>query len=658
MAALLSWILTLALLALVRNGGRTVAETTEAAYVRDFFYVGGHYEAVGSSSNIGGHVMRGQMYVERLRPVAGVTQPYPVLMIHGMGMTGTNFLNKPDGGRGWASDFISQGYEVYLVDQTSRGRSPSSPDAKPASFTVETVQDRFTATRLRPSWPQAGNHSQWPGSGLKGDTIFDAFFASTVPSDTDNVPTMQQAGIALLDRIGRPVVALGHSQGGIFPLLMADARPRLVRAMILIEPSGPPFRDGFTGSARRWGLADVPLAYDPPVRDPVHDLVRESHPSPDADHTSCTLQAGKSPRRLVNLADKPILVVTSESSYHAPYDYCTVRYLVQAGCVRTQHVELAKVGIRGNGHMMFLEMNAEPTLEPRRTCSGFGIGIIRLAESLSGESAVLLSNMAPSTSSSSAASLFSLQGQTALVTGCTRGIGQAVAIGLAEAGADIILRDASTTATKDAVEALGRRAIIYEADMASPDQVSSLTPRIVADGHEIRILVTCAGIQRRHACETFPDSDFNQVLQVNLNAVFALCRDVGAHMLTLQPSPATGRRGSIINFASLLTFQGGLTVPAYAASKGAVGQVTKSFANEWTARGVNVNAVAPGYIETEMNTALLDNPERLASINARIPAGRWGAPDDFKGSVVYLASRASAYVSGHTLVVDGGWMGR
>ncbi|RDA88846.1 hypothetical protein CP532_5498 [Ophiocordyceps camponoti-leonardi (nom. inval.)] len=589
MAALFNWILALALaLALVRSKGLTVKQTTEAAYVRDFFYVGGHYEVDESG---GGHVMRGQMYVERLRPVIGVTQPYPVLMIHGMGMTGTNFLNKPDGGRGWASDFICQGYEVYVVDQTSRGRSPSGPDAKPVSFTPETIQDRFTATRLRPLWPQAGNHSQWPGSGLKGDTIFDTFFASTVPSNPDNEPSMQRAGNALLDRIGKPVIVLGHSQGGVYPLLMADARPRLVRALILVEPSGPPFRDGFTGSVRRWGLADVPLAYDPPVHDPVHDLARESHPSPDADHASCTLQAGEKPRRLVNLADKPILIVTSESSYHAPYDYCTVRYLVQAGCVRTEHVELA-------------------------------------------------------------------EGQTALVTGCTRGIGQAVAIGLAEAGADIILRDASTTVTKDAIEALGRRASIYEADMASPDQVSALTPRILSDGHEIRILVTCAGIQRRHACETFPDSDFNQVLQVNLNAVFSLCRDVGAHMLSLQPSPATGRRGSIINFASLLTFQGGLTVPAYAASKGGVGQVTKSFANEWTSRGVNVNAIAPGYIETEMNTALLDNPDRLASINARIPAGRWGAPDDFKGSVVYLASRASAYVSGHTLVVDGGWMGR
>lgn len=256
--------------------------------------------------------------------------------------------------------------------------------------------------------------------------------------------------------------------------------------------------------------------------------------------------------------------------------------------------------------------------------------------------------------------MFSLHGQTAMVTGCTRGIGQAVAIGLAEAGADVVLvqRDASQTSTKDAIEKLGRKAWIYAADMAEQESVTALTPKVLGDGHQVRILVTCAGIQRRHPCERFPDGDFNEVMQVNLHAVFTLCRDVGAHMLGLEPSATTGRRGSIVNYASLLTFQGGLTVPAYAASKGAVGQITKSFANEWTARGVTVNAVAPGYIDTEMNTALLNDPGRLAGINARIPAGRWGRPDDFKGTTVYLASRAGAYVSGHTLVVDGGWMGR
>ncbi|KAI1295172.1 hypothetical protein F5Y03DRAFT_309276 [Xylaria venustula] len=256
--------------------------------------------------------------------------------------------------------------------------------------------------------------------------------------------------------------------------------------------------------------------------------------------------------------------------------------------------------------------------------------------------------------------LFSLKGETALVTGGTRGIGQSVAIGLAEAGADIILiqRNKITTETQKAIEALGRKVHVYTTDLSSQSDVASLVPRILSDGHEIRILINCAGIQIRHACEDFPDADFNAVLQVNLNAVFTLCRDVGKHILSLPISPTTGRRGSVINFASLLTFQGGLNVPAYAASKGAVGQLTKSLANGWSDKGITVNAIAPGYIATEMNTALLNDKERLASISSRIPAGRWGTPDDFKGSVVYLASKAGAYVSGHTLVVDGGWMGR
>ncbi|KAH9897100.1 hypothetical protein F4778DRAFT_244435 [Xylariomycetidae sp. FL2044] len=256
--------------------------------------------------------------------------------------------------------------------------------------------------------------------------------------------------------------------------------------------------------------------------------------------------------------------------------------------------------------------------------------------------------------------LFSLKGETAIVTGGTRGIGQAVAIALAEAGADILLVQRNTTATdtKTAIEALGRKATIYVADLASASDMAGLTPKILSDGHQIRILVNCAGIQIRHPCEAFPDDDFNAVMQVNLNSVFTLSRDVGAHMLSLPPSPATGRRGSIINFASLLTFQGGLNVPAYAASKGAVGQLTKSMANQWSDKGITVNAIAPGYIETEMNTALLNDKERLASISARIPAGRWGSPEDFKGSVVFLAGKGSAYVSGHVLVVDGGWMGR
>ncbi|KAI7540377.1 NAD(P)-binding protein [Hortaea werneckii] len=255
--------------------------------------------------------------------------------------------------------------------------------------------------------------------------------------------------------------------------------------------------------------------------------------------------------------------------------------------------------------------------------------------------------------------LFSLEGKTALVTGGTRGIGQAMAIALAEAGADVLLvqRDESNQATKQAIEKIGRKSQIYTADLASNESMKSLLPKVLKDGYQIHILLNCGGIQRRHPAHQFPDDDWNEVMQVNLNAVFTLCRDVGAHMLARSPDEH-GRRGSIINVGSLLTFQGGINVPAYAASKGAVGQLTKALSNQWAAQGICVNAIAPGYIATEMNTALINDEKRAASILERIPAGRWGNPEDFKGSVVYLASRASGYVSGEILTVDGGWMGR
>ena len=261
--------------------------------------------------------------------------------------------------------------------------------------------------------------------------------------------------------------------------------------------------------------------------------------------------------------------------------------------------------------------------------------------------------------SDSVLSLFSLYGETALVTGGTRGIGQAMALALASAGADILLiqRDASNAATRQQVLSLGRQCHIYTADLSSPSSVAALVPRIQSDGHAITILLNCAGIQSRHPASEFPDEDWARVLQVNLSAVFTLCRDVGAAMLA-RPLPPDGRRGVIINVASLLSFQGGITVPAYAAAKGGVAQLTKALSNEWAGRGICVNAVAPGYVDTEMNTALLLDQSRAEGILARIPAGRWGVPGDFRGVVVYLASRASGYVSGEIVTVDGGWMGR
>lgn len=218
-------------------------------------------------------------------------------------------------------------------------------------------------------------------------------------------------------------------------------------------------------------------------------------------------------------------------------------------------------------------------------------------------------------------------------------------------------RDESNQATKEAVEKLGRKSQIYTADLASKESMKELVPKITSDGHQIHILINCGGIQRRHAPHLFPDDDWDEVMQVNLNAVFTLCRDIGAHMLK-RSKDDHDRRGSIINIASLLTFQGGINVPAYAASKGGVGQLTKALSNQWSLEGITVNAIAPGYISTEMNTALMNDQARADSILSRIPAARWGTPDDFKGSAVFLASRASGYVTGEILTVDGGWMGR
>lgn len=299
--------------------------------------------------------------------------------------------------------------------------------------------------------------------------------------------------------------------------------------------------------------------------------------------------------------------------------------------------------------------------------------------------------------------MFSLEGRTAVVTGGTRGIGAAIAIALAEAGADIILiqvlppipsfpilytlaihpqpytqsfqnptntpsqRDESNKTTHNAILSLSRKCTIYTCDLTSQSSVTQLTPRIHADGHDPSILISSAGIQRRRPAHTFPQSDWDEVLQVNLTSVFTLTRDLGAYMLTRPGTPTSTpsstsssppHRGNIITIASLTTFQGGINIPAYAATKGAVGQLTKALSNEWASHGINVNAVAPGWVATELTQVLTSDPVASKTILDRIPAGRWAGPEDFKGVAVFLAGRGSAYVSGEVLTVDGGWMGR
>jgi 2-deoxy-D-gluconate 3-dehydrogenase len=254
-----------------------------------------------------------------------------------------------------------------------------------------------------------------------------------------------------------------------------------------------------------------------------------------------------------------------------------------------------------------------------------------------------------------ALSKFSLAGKTALVTGCKRGIGFAIAEGLAEAGADIIGVSASLEESgseiEKAITALGRKFTAYQCDFADRAAVKAFAAKVLAEQGTPDILVNNAGTIKRAPAAEHPDEMWLEVIDVNLNAQFLLSRDIGAKMI---------ERGSgkIIFTASLLTFQGGINVPGYAASKGGIGQLTKALANEWAPKGVQVNAIAPGYIATDNTEALRNDPVRQQAILSRIPAGRWGEPDDFKGPAIFLASAASNYVNGEILVVDGGWMGR
>jgi 2-deoxy-D-gluconate 3-dehydrogenase len=251
--------------------------------------------------------------------------------------------------------------------------------------------------------------------------------------------------------------------------------------------------------------------------------------------------------------------------------------------------------------------------------------------------------------------LFRLDGKIALVTGCRRGIGKAMTLALAQAGADIIGVSRSIEPSGSEVEkqvlALGRRFKACACDFADRQAVYALIAQVCSEFPVIDILVNNAGTTRRGPAAEYPDQYWDELMEVNLNSQFVLSRAIGKRMV---------ERGSgkIIFTASLQSFQGGITVPAYAASKGGVAQLMKALANEWAGRGVQVNAIAPGYVDTDITAPLKNDPKRNAAILERIPAGRWAQPEDFMGAIVYLASAASDYVNGTILTVDGGWMGR
>jgi pimeloyl-ACP methyl ester carboxylesterase len=330
------------------------------------FFAGGHYQ-----DTAGGRVLTGQMYVEYQIP-ARQTEAVPLVMIHGGYQTGTNFTGTPDGREGWAQFFLRRGYAVYVVDTVGRGRSAGHA-AHYGEMTPPRLgfaQERFVAPARARKWPQAEHHTQFPGSGQPGDEAFDQFYASQVSSIAD-FPKQQElnaaAGAALLDKIG-PAILLTHSQAGTFGWLIADRRPGLVKAIVAVEPNGPPVHDAEFLGAPHWfadsptmkagGLCHAALTYDPPLQAGEQlAFVCEATPQ-GAGLMRCWRQAEPA-RRLQNLAGVPVLILTGEASYHAPYDHCTSQYLTQAGVPNT-FIRLAEDrAIHGNGHMMMIELNGD-----------------------------------------------------------------------------------------------------------------------------------------------------------------------------------------------------------------------------------------------------------------------------------------------------------
>ena len=370
-------VMTVALALVLGATPRAMAQTKDPAPLstlsiarQGYLFAGGKYATVNGRNDTGVsfQVMSGQLYAEFQIP-SNQTHPYPIVMVHGGGQTGTNFSGTPDGREGWAQFFLREGYAVYVVDQPGRARGAYQPDlyGPPTRLDLERVEQRFTAPARYNLWPQARLHTQWPGSGMPGDPVFDQFYASQVTGIQDF--TLQQtlnrdAILALLEKIG-PAILLTHSQSGAFGWPVADARPDRVKALLSIEPSGPPFFDVETVGApewfrdaaqtRPWGPTAVPLVYSPPAAG-ASDLALVQQEKPDGPGlVRCWMQKAPA-RQLPNLQNIPILILTAEASYHAAYDHCTVQYLEQAG-VHPTFVKLADAGIHGNGHMVMLEKN-------------------------------------------------------------------------------------------------------------------------------------------------------------------------------------------------------------------------------------------------------------------------------------------------------------
>jgi pimeloyl-ACP methyl ester carboxylesterase len=355
-------LLAFAMLAGFAVTAQAQAQAPLAIAKEGYLFVGGKYTDVK-----GRKVMSGQAYVEYQIPRRH-TQPYPIVIIPGAAQTATNFNGTPDGREGWTQYFLRKGYAVYVVEQPGRGRSGYQPDVEGQQGTplVKNVEDRFTAPERAMLWPQAKLHTQWPGTGVAGDPTFDQFYASQVPfvREPKLIQTLNRdAAVALLDKIG-PAIVMTHSQSGAYGWPIAEARPNLVKALIQVEPSAPPVHDMELigapdyfkdGDLRPWGLTSIPLNYVPAASDPAQ-MAFEQQAQPDGPGLAKCWQQKSPARQLPDLAKTPILIVTGEASFHAPYEHCVIKYLEQAG-VHPTWLDLGKAGVHGNGHMMMLEKN-------------------------------------------------------------------------------------------------------------------------------------------------------------------------------------------------------------------------------------------------------------------------------------------------------------
>lgn len=346
--------------------------STEDIARTGFLYVGGHYVGEGDK-----HYLVGAMYVEVWVPKQ-IRQPYPIVFFHGAGQTSTDWLETADYRPGWAYYLMKQGYVLYMPDYPARGRSPYVPnfDGPLTIRSVETIEETYTDSAELGKSPRAQKASQWPGGGPNkgkmGDPVFDQFYKTQVQfvggGEDDGTAEVRDAYVALLDRIGHPVILLTHSQGGGIGWPVADARPNLVKGIVAIEPAGPPMQnvdrvkvEGHPLKTPSWGVATVPLKYDPPLSSPSELQVVREEKSDGPGFVPCILQ--KEPaRKLVNLEHIPVLITTGDASSHYVYDECTAKWLNQAG-VKTVYLPLDKVGIYGNAHESMIEKNSDDVIK-------------------------------------------------------------------------------------------------------------------------------------------------------------------------------------------------------------------------------------------------------------------------------------------------------